>query len=82
VSPTPRHAAGGRPGDRTVVVGAVVFAVGVLGAIATVVPFLLGREDAPLAATLTACLLPVGLGLALLGLLRGARSRRREARGR
>lgn len=74
---TARHAAGGVPGDRLVRAGALVFALGVLGVLAVVVPFLLGRDDAPLWTTLLASLLPVGLGLALLGLLRGARARRR-----
>ena len=59
--------------------GAVLFGIGVLGVLAVVVPFFLGREDAHLAATLVASLMPVGLGLALLGLLRGARARRRES---
>ena len=78
-----RHAAprGGAPGDGLVRAGALLFGLGVLGVIAVVVPFLLGREDAPLWSTLLASVLPVGLGLALLGLLRGARSRRRAARG-
>ena len=74
---TGRHEAGSAPGDRLVRAGAVVFGVGVLGVLAVVVPFLLGRDDAPLWTTLLATLLPVGLGLALLGLLRGARARRR-----
>lgn len=74
---TARHAADSAPGDRLVRLGALVFGLGVLGVIAVVVPFLLGRDDAPLWTTLVASLLPVGLGLALLGLLRGARARRR-----
>ena len=74
---TARHAASDAPGDRLVRIGAVVFGLGVLGVLAVVVPFLLGRDDAPLWTTLMASLLPVGLGLALLGLLRGARVRRR-----
>jgi len=45
--------------------------------VAAFVPFLLGRGDAPLWTTLVTLLLPVGLGLSLLGLLRGARARRR-----
>ena len=73
-----RHGAAGRaPGDGLVRTGALLFGVGVLGVLAVVVPFLLGRDDAPLWTTLVASLLPVGLGLALLGLLRGARARRR-----
>lgn len=67
------------PGDRTVRVGGVLFGVGVLGVLAVVVPFLLGREDAPLGTALVALLLPVGLGTALVGLLRGARARRRKS---
>ena len=67
-----------QPGDRTVRLGGVLFGVGVLGVLAVVVPFLLGREDAPLSAALVALLLPVGLGTALVGLLRGARARRRK----
>lgn len=68
-----------QPGDRTVRLGGVLFGVGVLGVLAVVVPFLLGREDAPLPAALVTLLLPVGLGTALVGLLRGARARRRKA---
>lgn len=79
---TARHAAqpDPLPGDRLVRLGAVVFGLGVLGVLAVLVPFLLGREDAPLWTTLAASLLPVGLGLSLLGLLRGARARRRAER--
>ena len=75
-----RHAAPDdpRPGERLVRAGAVVFGVGVLGVLLAVVPFLLGRDDAPTWTALLASLLPVGLGVALLGLLRGARSRRRQ----
>ena len=56
--------------------GALLFGLGVLGILAVLVPFLLGRPDAPLWATLLASLMPAGLALSLLGLLRGARSRR------
>jgi VIT1/CCC1 family predicted Fe2+/Mn2+ transporter len=77
---TARHAAPAQsaPGERLVRAGAVLFGIGVLGVLAVLVPFLLGRDDAPLWTTLVASLMPVGLGLALLGLLRGARTRRRE----
>lgn len=74
---TARHAASGGAGDRLVRVGALLFGLGVVGVLLVVVPFLLGNDDAPLWTTLLASLLPVGLGLALLGLLRGARNRRR-----
>jgi hypothetical protein len=69
----PRHAAPDQPGGGLVRAGAVLFGLGVLGVLTVLVPFLLGRDDAPLWTTLLASLLPVGLGLALLGLLRGAR---------
>ena len=65
-----------RPGERLVRVGAVVFGIGVLGALLAVVPFFFGRQDASSSVTLTASLMPVGLGLALIGLLLGARARR------
>ncbi len=65
-----------RPGERLVRVGAVLFGLGVLGIAAVLVPFLLGRRDAPLWTTLLASLLPVGLGVSLLGLLRGVLARR------
>jgi VIT1/CCC1 family predicted Fe2+/Mn2+ transporter len=74
----PRHAAPDDPrrGEGLVRVGAAVFAVGVVGVLLAVVPFFLGRDDAPTWTALLASLLPVGLGLALLGLLLGARARR------
>ena len=74
---TARHSApdDARPGEQLVRLGAVLFAVGIVGILLVVVPFLLGRDDAPLWTTLVASLLPVGLGVALVGLLRGARSR-------
>ena len=79
---TGRHVAPAKsaPGERLVRAGAVLFGVGVLGVLAVVVPFLFGRDDAPLWTTLLASLLPAGLGLSLLGLLRSARSHRRRRR--
>jgi len=63
------------PGDLLVRVGAVIFALGALAVLAIVVPFFLGAgHDAPTTLNVLALLLPAGLGLALLGLLRGARS--------
>ena len=44
------------------------------------VPFFLGRDDAPLWTTLLASLLPLGLAVALLGLLHAARTNRRAAK--
>ena len=74
-----RHAAPDdpRPGEGLVRAGAAVFGIGVLGVLLAVVPFFFGRDDAPSWTALTASLLPVGLGLALVGLLIGARARRR-----
>lgn len=57
-------------------VGAIVFGIGVLGIVAVLALFLVGSDDAPLWTTLVASLLPVGLGISLVGLLRGARARR------
>jgi hypothetical protein len=52
-----------------------VFAVGVVGVLLILVPFLLGDHgSAPVALDLLALLLPVGFGIALVGLLRSARS--------
>ena len=77
----PRHAAPDDPrrGEALVRAGAVVFALGIVGVLLAVVPFLLGREDAPTWTALLASLLPVGLGTALVGLLLGARARRRSS---
>ena len=60
-------------GDVLVRVGAVLFAVGVVGVLAILVPFFTGRRDAPASLDLVALLLPFGLGTALVGLLLGAR---------
>ena len=75
-----RHAAAEapRPGESLVRAGAIVFAVGIVGVLLAVVPFFLGRADAPSWTALLASLLPVGLGISLAGLLRGARARRRD----
>ncbi len=65
---TPRE-----PGEPLVLVGVSVFAVGLLAVVAIVLAFLLGSDNAPLPLTLLALLMPVGLALGLLGLLRRAR---------
>lgn len=62
-----------RRGDLLVRAGAAVFAVGVLGVLVMVGAFYLQRQP-PLALDVVATLTPVGLALALVGLLRGARS--------
>ena len=72
-----RHAApdAPRPGEGLVRAGAAVFVIGVLAVVATLVPYLLDARPPRLAVLAGALLLPLGLGIALLGLLRGARAR-------
>jgi hypothetical protein len=70
-----------RPGDALVRVGAAVFAVGVLAVVLAVVPSVLSGEPGRLPlVVLAGSLLPLGFGISLLGLLRAARTGRREAR--
>lgn len=80
---TARHASAdrSRPGDGLVRAGAVVFAVGMVAVVLSVVPSVVTGEPGQPALVVTAgSLLPIGFGLALLGLLRGARTARRESR--
>ena len=80
---TTRHASprDSRPGDGLVRVGAVVFVLGVVAGVVSVVPSVVTGDPANAPLVIAAgSLMPVGLGLALLGLLRAARTRRREAR--
>jgi hypothetical protein len=60
-------------GDLLVRVGAVVFGLGAVAVVAVLLPFFLGAHDLPTWLNLGALLLPVGLALALVGLLLGAR---------
>ena len=60
-------------------VGAVLFVVGVVGVLGMVVPFFLGRDEAPAVWSVLASVAPLGLATALLGLLRAARAGRRDA---
>lgn len=70
----PRHAAAGRrQGDLVVRVGAAVFFAGVVGVLAMVLSFF-GQSTPPLAIDVLATLTPVGLAIALVGLVRGARA--------
>ena len=72
-----RHATSdARPGDRLVRVGALLFVIGVLGVLGVVVPYFLERDD-PAVFSVLSVLAPLGLAVALLGLLRGARADRR-----
>jgi len=64
-------------GDVLVRIGAVLFAVGLLAALVGLIPYLGGdASEPPLALDLLMLLLPGGFGIALLGLLVGARSHR------
>lgn len=65
-----------RPGDRWVRVGGVVFAVGVVAILVTVVPLLLGTTRLPVEFYYLSMLAPVGMGIALGGLVVAARARR------
>jgi peptidoglycan/LPS O-acetylase OafA/YrhL len=70
-----------QPGDGLVRAGGVVFLVGVVAVVVAVVPFFFGHENWPLPLNLAAGVLPpLGLGLALVGLLRAGRARRRARR--
>jgi len=75
-----RHASTGgtRPGDRLLQVGCVLFALGVLAVAVVVGGWFLQTRPADAFAVLTA-LAPLGLGLALVGLLRGIRADRRRS---
>ena len=66
-----------RPGDRLVLAGAALFGLGLIATLVTVAPFFLGAARVPTAAYLVAVLAtPLGIALALVGMLRGNRSRR------
>ena len=69
-------------GSRLVAAGALLFLVGAVSVVVAVVPVLVDPEQTAndVATYLAGVLLPLGLAVALLGLLRGARSRRRAAR--
>ncbi|SDN92445.1 hypothetical protein SAMN05216259_106244 [Actinacidiphila guanduensis] len=64
------------PGDLLVRIGAVVFVVGAVGTIVTVMPLLLGTSPLPTPAYFVCMLMGVGLALALFGLLRAAMAQR------
>ncbi|KWX09988.1 membrane protein, partial [Carbonactinospora thermoautotrophica] len=54
-----------RPGDLLVRAGGVVFAIGVVGVVATVLPLFLGTRPLPPAFYWLSMLAPLGLALAL-----------------
>jgi hypothetical protein len=68
-----RHASGSRPGEGLVRAGGVVFLLGVAAVLVVVGGFFL-EVDTPSAFAVLTALAPAGLALALVGLLRGARS--------
>ncbi len=80
---SPRHEAtdSRRPGDLLVQGGAVLFGIGLLAVVIGVVPAVVRDSTAPTALlVLAVSLLPLGLAVALVGLLRSARTRRRAVR--
>lgn len=74
------HRAPAPPGSRLVAGGTLLFLVGVVAILATIVPFFFGHRNQPLALNLTAVAAPVGMGIALAGLVRQARTRTRGRR--
>ncbi len=72
------------PGAGLVATGTVLFLVGLVAVVVAVVPVLVGtaRTASDVPAIVSGVLLPLGLGLALGGVLRSARARRRAARRR
>lgn len=78
-----RDEAGAGPGDGLVRIGGIVFLVGVVAILVAVLPFFFGEENRPVALNVAAGVLPpLGLGLALAGLVRNARATARANRQR
>ncbi|MEZ0093896.1 hypothetical protein [Streptacidiphilus sp. EB129] len=69
-----------QPGDALVRVGAILFLIGAVATVATVIPLFLGTGRLPTAAYFASMVMPLGFGVALAGLLRTARSQRRDQR--
>lgn len=67
-------------GDVLVRVGAIVFFVGAVSTLATMVPLLLGTDPLPTPAYFVSMLMGAGLALALGGLLRSALAQKRAVR--
>jgi hypothetical protein len=68
------------PGDTLVRVGAVVFGVGALATMVTVIPLFIGADPLPTAAYVVSMLMGVGFAIAAVGLLRSVAHQRRAAR--
>jgi hypothetical protein len=68
-------------GDGLIRTGAVVFGIGLVAVLVVVLPFFFGVENRPLPLNLVAGVLPpLGLLLALVGLVRGSRASSRAQR--
>lgn len=67
-------------GDVLVRAGGVVFAVGAVATLATVLPLLVGADPLPTAAYLVSMLMAVGFAIAAAGLLRSVAHQRRRDR--
>lgn len=65
-------------GDGLVRIGAILFAVGAVATIATVLPLFLGLHRLPTPAYFVCMVMPLGFAVALAGLFRAARSQRRS----
>jgi hypothetical protein len=68
------------PPDRLLRAGVVVFAVGVVFAVTTLVPLLVGTSPLPTGVYLLSALAPLGLAMVLYGLWRKARQHGRATR--
>ncbi|UGQ14803.1 hypothetical protein LO772_15255 [Yinghuangia sp. ASG 101] len=65
-------------GDVAVRIGAVVFVVGTVATLATLTPFLIGADALPRTVYLLSLLMPLGLAVALGGLVATVRGQRRH----
>jgi UDP-N-acetylmuramyl pentapeptide phosphotransferase/UDP-N-acetylglucosamine-1-phosphate transferase len=66
----------GRAGDGLVRTGGIVFIIGAVATLVTVAPLFLGMSRLPTPAYAACMLMPLGLLLALIGVLRSALSQR------
>ncbi|GAB2577590.1 hypothetical protein GCM10027168_08180 [Streptomyces capparidis] len=69
-----------QPGDLLIRTGGIVFLIGAVATVATVIPLLLGMDPLPTPAYLVSMLMAVGFALAGAGLLRNIHTQRRAAR--
>jgi hypothetical protein len=66
-----------QPGDALVRTGAILFLIGAVATVVTVAPLFLGLTPLPTPAYFVSMVMPLGFGVALLGLLRAARAQKR-----